>query len=366
MRQVLEGATRLRVRTGGTCCRSEAEERTIFEEKNPDEIKRLVENLQVDEQKSGFHCMCCGDPTLEFYKGDSLIAMIGFHHGRSLRWPGGWPADALMKAGFAEVLINWLDARGAGGPRRETDAAAQRDRASKRKFDRATSTFSDDCARAFTTGKEEFLEVLKKEFPKTEDQLLAVLRVFGANNSSWSILDWIDQRAEVFLKGATAEQLEVAVEKALSGDDRQTRRGAARVCAASFLPLKNWNPRNKQLYKAALAVMQEARDSSVRKDAIESLREWAPRMDPAEVAKVLGRSLVDPDPIVREKAIVFAGEERVNAVLPHLLNVMDHKKIDIVPLEKATPSELEDTEELFSDSSPSRIEVPRAALLWPI
>src|SRR5690606_2580568 len=60
----LKDADRLRVRTGGTCHRDIEEEKTLFEVADVAEIQRLVESWKVEDQRSGFHCMCCGEPSL--------------------------------------------------------------------------------------------------------------------------------------------------------------------------------------------------------------------------------------------------------------------------------------------------------------
>lgn len=107
----VEGADRLRVRTGGTCHRDVANERTLYEEKNPTKIQELVNGIKINESESGFACMCCGDPSLEFYKGDTLVLTVGYHHGRSMRWPGSWRGDALLTPDSANYLQRWLAER---------------------------------------------------------------------------------------------------------------------------------------------------------------------------------------------------------------------------------------------------------------
>src|SRR5205085_7135372 len=57
----LADATRLRIRSGGTCHRDEARERTLFETKDSGEIKQFIAAIEIEEVRSGFHCMCCGE-----------------------------------------------------------------------------------------------------------------------------------------------------------------------------------------------------------------------------------------------------------------------------------------------------------------
>jgi hypothetical protein len=107
----LAGATRLRVRTGGTCHRDRARERTLFEVKDAAQVRALLGLVKINERTSGPHCMCCGEPSFEFYAGDALILTVGYHHGIGLRWIGGWPGDGMLTAASADALKGWLAGR---------------------------------------------------------------------------------------------------------------------------------------------------------------------------------------------------------------------------------------------------------------
>jgi hypothetical protein len=110
--RAVRGADRVRVRTGGTCHRNLADEKTIFEEKDPATIARVIASLRIDAAKSGHHCMCCGGPSIEFYRGDELLVTLGCHHGNALRWVEGWRGDGVMTTDSAAELNGWLRANG--------------------------------------------------------------------------------------------------------------------------------------------------------------------------------------------------------------------------------------------------------------
>lgn len=122
------GCDRVRVRSGGTCHRTQADERTLVEFQDPDLIHRLGRGMAIDDAGSGFHCMCCGDPSLEYWRGDALLASAGFHHGRSLRWDG-WPGDALLETGYRDWLVALLARHGVTGPRDELERHLRAERA---------------------------------------------------------------------------------------------------------------------------------------------------------------------------------------------------------------------------------------------
>lgn len=109
----VRGADRVLVRTGGTCHRHPENERILLETTDKTEIEAITSRLRVRRSWSWMHCMCCGTPTIEFYKGDKLLAMIGVHHGESLRWPGVWSRDAMLTAESRDQLNRWLQSIGA-------------------------------------------------------------------------------------------------------------------------------------------------------------------------------------------------------------------------------------------------------------
>jgi hypothetical protein len=123
LRQAVQGATRLRVRSGGTCHRRIEEEKTLIEVTEAQEIERVLKAIDIDESQSGGACACCGSPTFEFYAGERLLAMVGYHHGERLRWAGGeWTGDGELTGSSATFLKSWLSQHGVGGPRREVEA----------------------------------------------------------------------------------------------------------------------------------------------------------------------------------------------------------------------------------------------------
>jgi hypothetical protein len=94
-------------------------EKTLFEETNAGAIADFLKRIDIVDEQSGLECKCCGEPTIEFYEKDRLMAMVGVHHGRSLRWSAGWPGDGLMADAFAEYVCDWLAQHDIREPRKE-------------------------------------------------------------------------------------------------------------------------------------------------------------------------------------------------------------------------------------------------------
>jgi hypothetical protein len=117
LEKALQGVNRIRVRSGGTCHRQIEQERTLIEESEASKVADICRSIRIDEWGSGgcwggFHCMCCGNPSIEFYRDDDLILTLGFHHGRSVRWAGGWKWDGLLTRESATKLTSWLAEHG--------------------------------------------------------------------------------------------------------------------------------------------------------------------------------------------------------------------------------------------------------------
>lgn len=106
LRAALEGCDRLRLRTGGTCHRNPLEEKILLEVSGKDEVAAIAAPIAIDETSGGGGCLCCGDPTLEFYQGPRLAVMLGLHHGNSFRWQGR--GSGPMTPDCRSTLLGWL------------------------------------------------------------------------------------------------------------------------------------------------------------------------------------------------------------------------------------------------------------------
>jgi len=127
LRRAVRETTRLHIRSGGTCHRAIEQEQTLAEITDAGEINRFIHGIVISGWRSGGACECCGDPTFEFYAGDRLLAMVGYHHTERLRWADGkWTGDGRLTAASRRFLISWLSQHGVDGPRREGEAKQER------------------------------------------------------------------------------------------------------------------------------------------------------------------------------------------------------------------------------------------------
>lgn len=231
LHRALGSATRMRVRSGGTCHRDIDDEETLFQTTDQTLIGKVVTGIRLDEQESGFHCLCCGRPTFEFYKGDVLVAMIGFHHGSSLRWSEGWSADALLTEASAEFLLHFLADHGVPGPfeeRLEMQQSSNRvARIEKIRGERYRAVMSETLAAAVFASRsdEETIAIFAKIEPV--ERAIVALRLYGSHDADWDMQSGFDRLvAERFLGAASPEVLVLAMKASLR--DSQGVNGVAR------------------------------------------------------------------------------------------------------------------------------------------
>ena len=112
VRSKIADSTRAVVRSGGNCHRRAEAERVLLEIKRPAEIKALADCIAVDLSMPGMYCMCCGDMTFEFYRGEELHYSFSFHHGKSIRIKGSVTGDKELSLASRRRLSAWLERTG--------------------------------------------------------------------------------------------------------------------------------------------------------------------------------------------------------------------------------------------------------------
>ncbi|PAY19291.1 hypothetical protein CKO51_11790 [Rhodopirellula sp. SM50] len=364
LRNMVSDATRLVVRTHHFAADSDASSRKfLFESDDPAEIQEMVDGIKIDDSQSGFHCMCEGDPFLDFYLGDELLTTVGFHHGRSLRWSQGWWGDGMLTPGSGQFLVEWLDDRGVSGPADEIRQAQQQQRAANRKLKRAMSGLPEEVAQAFAERSEAFGELLRKSFSSTADQINALLRILGTDNNSWTQLDWIEQFADAELNQYDKDELALAVQLALRGEDRRARRGAARYWRSWRSALEDWAPENpNDLRHAVVGVMQDSHYYPLRIDAQRYVQSYHNDFSDGALLEIVKRGLTDPHPSVRRSGMLTAGGLGLHSVAEHLMRVLRGEPTATVDLPIVPDDETIDVNEGFDSVAGNRSEAEVAAL----
>ncbi len=228
-RRAAAPTTRIRVRSGGTCCRDRSREKTLFEITDPKKIRELLANIGIDESESGFECECCGGPSFEFYRDKELIATLGFHHGRSLRWPDVWYGDGMLTNQSADYLVRWLAENGVTGPLEEREHARKQELATRRRNQQLQELLPAKVLAALREAKSQ--EATFAAFEKgVEDPTLRILlyfRLIGPQYDSWNLRFGPDGLvADGLLPRVDRPTLSAAIRKAAA--DPTAVHGAAR------------------------------------------------------------------------------------------------------------------------------------------
>lgn len=242
LKQALSDCNRISVRSGGTCHRSKKEEKILFAVTQKSDIKQLIESIKIDEARSGFQCMCCGNPTIEFYKGKSLLVMLGYHHGQSLRWSDGkWKGDALLTQESAEHLAKWLSDNGIKEPLKELQENRRQQEAAKRRYDKYFAILPDtlDDELQSAQSAEAFAEAINRAVTNSRKRTILLLKLFGCDYSSWNAQNCLDEFLVEQLNKSNPADLWEAINDVQKEPDGL--RGAARwiIVEAKTEDLKN-------------------------------------------------------------------------------------------------------------------------------
>src|SRR5262249_24590442 len=111
--ELLAKVTRVRAVASGTFRGRALGSEIILETSDVAALAAFRKALRIIENPAAFtHCHCLGGPTLELVAGEQLLAAIGLHHGRFIRW-AAWKHDAQLRNG--RELTDWLTAHGVEG-----------------------------------------------------------------------------------------------------------------------------------------------------------------------------------------------------------------------------------------------------------
>jgi hypothetical protein len=226
LREVLATCDRIRVRSGGTCCREERAEVTLFEVRDAEEIGGMIAGITIHNVPSSWRCMCCGSPTFEYYAGKKLLASVGFHHGHSLRWDdGSWPGDASLTKECAERLERWLAGHGVT----DVDQPPIRDWALREQVSDYRDVLGGSFEGVWDAETPEARAAALKAVPGAEEERVVLwLRLLGCHAGGWDRAVGFDGILMALLSDVPGRTLAAALPKVLDGDDDAGRDGTAR------------------------------------------------------------------------------------------------------------------------------------------
>lgn len=232
LQKALAGSDHLRVRSGGTCHRDIESEQTLFEVKGVESVGKVIADIAIVEENSGGHCMCCGEPSLEFMKDGKIILTLGFHHGQGVRWPGGWPGDAAITPESAERLCKWFDKNGVKQPLADLEEGRRSEAAMRRLWEEYQGILSAAMMEKVNAARsaEDLVKAFQEVYPDATERAACLFTLHGARSGgSWSISVGFDEVLHDTLLPAIGQR-EIANLVALAAGPKRTalREGIAR------------------------------------------------------------------------------------------------------------------------------------------
>ncbi|MHB1036640.1 MAG: hypothetical protein ACYC35_18090, partial [Pirellulales bacterium] len=110
--RAIEAADRLVIRHGGfDCCGSVDGQRILFDVVDPAQIAEVRQNLEFVWGLPDRGCACCGYPGMDWYCGQTRVALTSVQHWKAIRW-SGFKGDAHLTAESSLWLEQWLKAHG--------------------------------------------------------------------------------------------------------------------------------------------------------------------------------------------------------------------------------------------------------------
>lgn len=207
-----------------------------------DQIQKLEELLEIDENNTGFYCMCLGTYAIELYKDNKVNSTIGFHHGVSIRFHK-WNGDAGLAK--SDELINFLAGLGFTKPledRNEEKRSMEADCIAERKWlEIAPNCFTkywtqiNNLDDSYLTS---LLNDLNSEIPDKQKLIITLLQTFGHTNNFWTAYPIYEELPNDILKTFLTKDIIAAY---LNSDrNYKTRKGLGRyLCSFEFKKSRN-------------------------------------------------------------------------------------------------------------------------------
>jgi WD40 repeat protein len=207
-----------------------------FEIEGAAKVRELLQIIHINPAESGFHCMCDGEYWIHLYSGDQEVAVLGYHHGRSLRWhKGSWKGDGLLTAAAQEALPAWFQRNGCSYLQDVRDRELARRRQQIEEDQQFAAFFPENVRGLFLErdrdGPLENEESRGKKIVEGMDNpeavSIAVCRALGSVRMSWTTTTDKERRALAAVHLIDGRQFLAALERLQ--EDRGGLLGAARV-----------------------------------------------------------------------------------------------------------------------------------------
>jgi len=318
-------ADRIVVRDGGfDCCRSVEKDKVLFEVTDPAELAEVHRRLEFKRGQEGGSCLCCGYPGIDWYKGDTRLALTALQHGCALRWKG-FADDAPLTRESSEWIVEWLASHGATLPKKRLEASRRKAAVAKRgreklapfvppSYPEALKNAEAEIIRArdgggeVSTAEEDGLrdKHIRSAFTNEAEMYSSLFRVLGCLPMHWDCRYFPEQmRARDFMVRAPRNELNGAIRRAARSEDPLERRGAARLVYAQHFMRPHGKTKSDIRQWMALHAGEAYSDPFPENRRLVLSR--LVKYPGTGATGVLRMAVEDPDRTVRRKAIAALG-----------------------------------------------------------
>lgn len=240
--KLFEGVDKIIIKENGVYEDKAISDKVLLTISKTDQIRIFEQLLEIDENNTGFYCMCLGTYAIELYKGNKIYSTIGFHHNVSIRFHQ-WNGDAGLAK--SDELISFLADLGFTKPledRNEEKRNMEADSIAERKWlEIAPKCFTkywtqiNNLDDSYLTS---LLNDLNTEIPDKQKQIITLLQTFGHTNNFWTAYPIYEELPNHILTTFVTKDIITAY---LNSDrNYKTRKGLGRyLCSFEFKKIRN-------------------------------------------------------------------------------------------------------------------------------
>ncbi|MCF6405468.1 hypothetical protein L3C95_21370 [Chitinophaga filiformis] len=237
LKELFVDVDRVIIKDGGVYDDKAMSDQILLTINQADKVRMFHQLMEINENSTGFYCMCLGTYAIELYKQNSLKATIGFHHNVSIRYYK-WNGDAELAKN--DDLLTFLAEEGLTQPladRIEQKRNQAADRIAQRKWleisPRCFNKYWEQIIGLDDSYYPSLISDLNLEIPDKQKQIIALLQTFGKTDQFWTGYPSYEVVPEHILK--TFEVKDIMEAYIQSDRNYKTRKGLGRfVCSFEF------------------------------------------------------------------------------------------------------------------------------------
>jgi hypothetical protein len=283
-------------------------EKTLFEITDSKELAEVFEHLQLAPNGSTEPCMCGGYPGLNWYRGETPLALTTVSEDHALDWDGN-SGPVLFTDDSARWLLAWLGKHGVDISEEANQAKSDERAARKLLGGYIPAGFAETLRRAEsaetpgTDAEKELSDKCVRSLFRDNAMLYSTLfKILGCIPMRWDC--WYEPEqgeAFEFLTRAPREELDTAIRSAARSKIPEERKGAARIVFSQyFMTQYGKTESDVSTWMTLLAdVAYTDKLPENRRLVLNRLLEYRG----AKAFGVLELAVADPDQTVRRKAI---------------------------------------------------------------